>query len=182
MSNAQFVDIPGVGQNLPGIASKSVSPKETTTYTLTATNAAGSVTKKVKVVVTGGSGGAGDPLEQALFTEVNARRASQGLAALTRDSFLDQLARDHSAYMAAAGTVSHDGEASRWAQVQTVGATLFGENVLMAPQSYSAAQMVDLWWGSPGHKANMLNQAFAESGMGIVKSGGYVYATQIFTD
>ena len=183
VSGATTVSInQGIGP-VPPSGSIPVSPGTTTTYTLTATNAAGSVTPTAQVVVSGGGGGGGDPFEQALFDEVNSRRVGAGLPALTRNAILDQLCRDHSAYMAAAGTLSHDGSASRWTQAQTqIGAMAFGENVLEAPQSWSASQMVDLWQGSPGHWANITNPAFARSGMGIAISGGQVYATQIFTD
>ncbi len=183
----------GVGA-VPPSASILVSPAATTTYTLTATNASGSVTQPVQVVVSGGGGG-GDPFEQALFDEVNSRRANPStcgapgtppMATLTRNASLDQLARDHSAYMAAAGKLSHDGFPGPGGRGQmamsAVGASMVAENVLWAPQSWSASQMVDGWCNSPGHQTNMLNPAYTRTGMGIFISGGYVYATQIFTD
>ena len=181
VSGAPIISInQGVGGVTPS-GTRVVSPAATTTYTLTATNATGTVTQPVQVVVSGGGGG-GSALEQALFDEVNSRRASQGLAALTRNPILDQLARDHSAYMVTHG-LSHAGFSARCSQAQTqLGAMACAENVLDAPQPWSASQMVDLWWGSSGHKANMLNPGFARSGMGIVISGGQVYATQFFTD
>ncbi len=168
-----------------------VSPAATTTYTLTATNAAGSTTATVQVVVSGGGGG-GDPLEGALFNEVNARRANPSTcnppptgparAPLVRNSYLDQLARNHSQYVAGGGT-PHDGFASRFSAAQAaIGITSMAENVLMASQSYSASQMVDMWCSSSGHHDNMLNSTYTRTGMGIAISGGYVYATQIFTD
>ena len=182
VSGATTVSInQGVGA-VPPSASILVSPAATTTYTLTATNASGSVTQPVQVVVSGGGGG-GDPLEQALFDEVNSRRVGAGLPALTRNAVLDQLCRDHSAYMVAAGTLSHDGFNPRCTQAQTlIGAMACGENVLEAPQSWSASVIVDGWWDSSGHHANIVNPAFARAGMGIVISGGQVYATQFFTD
>ena len=159
-----------------------VSPPGTITYTLTATSAAGSVTRTAQVIVSGGGGGGGDPFEQALFDEVNARRLSQGVPALTRNPILDGLARNHSQYMVTNG-LSHDGFSTRCSQAQTqIGAMACGENVLDAPESWSASQVVDLWWGSPGHKTNMLNPSYARAGMGIARSGGQVYATQFFTD
>ena len=171
----------GVGA-VPSSGLASVSPAATTTYTLTATNAAGTVTQPVPVVVSGGGGG-GSALEQALFDEVNSRRVGAGLPALTRNAVLDQLCRDHSAYMVAAGTLSHDGFNPRCTQAQTlIGAMACGENVLEAPQSWSASVIVDGWWNSSGHHANIVNPAFARAGMGIVISGGQVYATQFFTD
>ncbi|MBA7643343.1 hypothetical protein ES703_51068 [subsurface metagenome] len=175
VSGATTVSInQGVGGVTPS-GTRVVSPAATTTYTLTATNAAGSVTQPVQVVVSGG-GGSGSALEQALFDEVNSRRVGAGLPALTRNAILDQPCRDHSAYMVAAGMLSHDGFAS------LLGATTCGENVLEAPESWSASVIVDGWWGSTGHHANIVNPAFARAGMGIVISGGQVYATQFFTD
>ena len=174
-----------INQGVGSVASSGTTvvwPATTATYTLTATNAAGSVTQPVQVVVSGGGGG-GSALEQALFDEVNSRRVGAGLPALTRNAILDQLCRDHSAYMAAAGTLSHDLFASRCDEVRPlIGATTCGENVLEAPQSWSASVIVDGWWNSSGHHANIVNPAFARAGMGIFVSGGQVYATQFFTD
>ena len=182
VSGATTVSInQGVGGVSPS-GTRVVSPAATTTYTLTATNAAGTVTQPVQVAVSGGGGG-GSALEQALFDEVNSRRVGAGLPALTRNAVLDQLCRDHSAYMVAAGTLSHDGFNPRCTQAQTlIGAMTCGENVLEAPQSWSASVIVDGWWNSSGHHANIVNPAFARAGMGIVISGGQVYATQFFTD
>lgn len=182
VSGATTVSInQGVGGVTPS-GSILVSPGATTTYTLTATNAAGSVTQPVQVMVSGG-GGSGSALEQALFDEVNSRRVGTGLPALTRNAILDQLCRDHSAYMVVAGTLSHDGFNPRCTQAQTqISAMACGENVLEAPQIWSASQIVDLWQGSPLHWANIINPGFARAGMGIVISGGQVYATQFFTD
>lgn len=182
VSGAPIISInQGVGGVSPS-GTKVVSPAATTTYTLTATNATGTVTQPVQVVVTGGGGG-GSALEQALFDEVNSRRVGAGLPALTRNPILDQLCRDHSAYMAAAGTLSHDLFASRCTDAQTlIFAMTCGENVLEAPEAWSASQIVDLWQGSPGHWANIINPAFARAGMGIFISGGQVYATQFFID
>jgi len=195
VSGATAVSInQGVG-SVASSGTRVVSPAATTTYTLTATNAAGSVTQPVQVVVSGGGGG-GDPFEQALFDEVNSRRADPStcgpsigalpMAALTRNASLDQLARDHSQYMAAAGVLSHDGFSGPGGRAQTalsiVGGSSAAENVLMYHESSSASEMVTGWCNSSGHQTNMLNPAYARTGMGIFISGGYVYATQIFTD
>jgi len=195
VSGATTVSInQGVGGVTPS-GSILVSPGATTTYTITATNAAGSVTQPVQVVVSGG-GGSGSALEQALFDEVNSRRADPStcgpsigalpMASLTRNASLDQLARDHSQYMAAAGTLSHDGFPGPGGRAQTalsiVGGSSAAENVLKYHESSSASEMVTGWCNSSGHQANMLNPTYTRTGMGIFISGGYVYATQIFTD
>ena len=195
VSGATTVSInQGVGGVTPS-GTRVVSPAATTTYTLTATNAAGTVTQPVQVVVSGG-GGSGSALEQALFDEVNSRRADPStcgpsigalpMASLTRNASLDQLARDHSQYMAAAGTLSHDGFPGPGGRAQTalsiVGGSSAAENVLMYHESSSASEMVTGWCNSSGHQANMLNPTYTRTGMGIFISGGYVYATQIFTD
>ena len=51
-----------------------------------------------------------------------------------------------------------------------------GENIAMG---YSTPQaVVTGWMNSPGHRANILNGAFTEIGVGYVQSGGYW--TQMF--
>jgi len=181
VSGAPIISInQGVGGVTPS-GTRVVSPTATTTYTLTATNATGTVTQPVQVVVSGGGGG-GSALEQALFDEVNSRRIGAGFLPLIRNPYLDQLARQHAQDMPTQ-SAPHEGFSSRFTLAQTnIGATTMGENELNYPDPSSASQMADGWQSSPGHWANIINPAFTRSGMGIYTSGGRIYATQIFTN
>ncbi len=56
-----------------------------------------------------------------------------------------------------------------------------GENVLQSNAPCDANAMAQLWWNSPGHKANILEAKFTIAGMGIVVDGnGKIWACQIF--
>ena len=94
--------------------SAQVGPASTTSYMLTATNAAGSVTRTVSVTVTAAPAPAPPApadtagCEQSLFNAVNALRANDGKAALTRNAYIDGLCRQHAQYMASQNALSHD--------------------------------------------------------------------------
>jgi uncharacterized protein YkwD len=45
--------------------------------------------------------------------------------------------------------------------------TTMGENILMGPANMSVAEMESTWMNSPGHRANILNGAFAAAGVGV---------------
>jgi uncharacterized protein YkwD len=55
-----------------------------------------------------------------------------------------------------------------------------GENLAMAPISYSVDQIMKLWLDSPGHRKNIENPAFTGLAIGIYDVDGYRYWVQIF--
>ena len=40
--------------------------------------------------------------------------------------------------------------------------------------------VMDMWMGSSGHRANILNENFTDIGVGVVESDGYYYWVQLF--
>ena len=169
--------------------SAQASPASTTTYMLTATNAAGSVTRTVAVTVTAAP--APTPTapadtagcEQSLFNAVNAVRASNGKAALTRNAYIDGLCRQHAQYMAGKNVLSHDNFDARATSTRAnvPGTNPCAENVLQNNVPCNASDMATQWFNSPGHKTNMLNAAYTISGMGIViDANGKIWACQLF--
>lgn len=122
-------------------------------------------------------------LEQAAHDRVNAYRTQQNLPPLTLDPRISEVARQHSADMAA-GRVAfgHDGFESR---VQSIARTIpyrsAAENVAYN-QGYRdpVAQAVQGWINSPGHRVNMEGQ-FNLTGIGVTRTAdGKYYFTQIF--
>ena len=107
--------------------------------------------------------------EQALFNAVNALKTGAGKAALTRNSYIDGLCRQHAQYMASKNTLSHDNATSRFNSIYaTITAThTCGENVLQSNAPCAANAMAQLWWNSPGHKANIFEAKFAIAGMAL---------------
>lgn len=124
--------------------------------------------------------------ETALQTEinrlVNVQRTAYGCAPLTVDAKLTEAARDHSAWMAGTGTFSHTGGAGSTfvARANAAGyATPSAENISWGYRS--AAQVVDGWMKSPGHRANIVNCESKAVGIGAVfAANGTPYYTQNF--
>ena len=106
---------------------------------------------------------------------VNAERGKVGCSALTLNTTLSKVAQAHSADMAVHQNMSHSGSdgSSPGDRITRAGYTwsTYGENVAYGyatPEKVMAA-----WMASPGHKANILNCAFKEIGVGLAQPGSY---------
>ncbi|MFC3505013.1 CAP domain-containing protein [Micromonospora krabiensis] len=112
---------------------------------------------------------------------VNAERAKAGCGALGIDDKLMTAAQRHSQDQADHQNMSHTGSDGSDAgdRLDRVGYTwrTYGENV--AWNQKTPAAVMDAWMNSPGHRANILNCAFTEIGVGIASSNG-PYWTQVF--
>jgi uncharacterized protein YkwD len=107
---------------------------------------------------------------QRLAALVNAYRASKGLPVLILDTTIAGLAREHSAAMAEAGQMNHDGFPSR---ARRSGLALCVENVgwnYRSPES-----QFEGWRDSPAHNRNLLDPRVERMGIGTVAA----YVTMI---
>ena len=112
-----------------------------------------------------------------------------GLSPLRHDKNMAFVARDWSRQQGQSGGISHNGFPRARAQVyqQEFGqsGSVSAENVAMfsggsgTPPAEVAKRFVDMWYGSSGHRANMLGR-YGSLGAGIYKSGFGYYGTQIF--
>jgi uncharacterized protein YkwD len=131
-------------------------------------------------------------VERRIVEMTNEHRGSS-LTPLTLHSGLAFVARDWSGSQADQGNISHNGfpnarEATYEAEFGAADpVSVNAENVAY---SYTGGQgqddvesiakmFTDMWWGSAGHRRNMLG-GYRYLGVGIVISGSQVYATQIF--
>jgi uncharacterized protein YkwD len=106
---------------------------------------------------------------------VNSERSKYGCAPLTVNAELTKAAQDHSKDMAAHQTMSHTGSdgSSPGERITAAGYSwsTYGENVAYG---YSTPESVMTgWMNSPGHRANILNCAFKEIGVGYAQPGNY---------
>jgi len=126
------------------------------------------------------------PLARTVIDAVNEARASQGLAALSGAADLNELAQSYSERMAAEGFFSHeDPEGNRLKdRIEAAGISYLavGENLAKnRGHDDPAAVAVTSWMGSSGHRANMLNPEYTETGVGIAQStDGTYYFTELF--
>jgi uncharacterized protein YkwD len=110
-------------------------------------------------------------LELAFVTKINAARTARGLRALPVGSYLTTKAHAHSVAMARRARLYHT-------DLSTICCSrAVAENVGVGSTVYvvHAALM-----NSPAHRANILDRRWRAVGVGVVKSGGRLWVTEIF--
>jgi uncharacterized protein YkwD len=127
-------------------------------------------------------------VELAVFAATNAERGKEGLAPLSNDPLLAQLARAHSADMIERNYFSHDdpdgcGSSCR-ANAADYEWTRIGENIYMSSgydvsATEEAHMTVEGWMNSAGHRANILGE-YTATGIGVVIKGESVYVTAMY--
>jgi uncharacterized protein YkwD len=106
------------------------------------------------------------PLERQVVEQTNAQRALAGLTPLAIDLSLEATARAHAAWMTNSQNLVHT-TLPVW------------ENIAMGQQS--AAEVVQAWMDSPGHRANILNPEHRRIGVAAYATPeGTVYWCQQF--
>lgn len=120
-------------------------------------------------------------LQNDILKLVNQHRAKLGLNALQMNDIATAEAAIHSADMAKGRTdFGHDGFDSRMKHLNQKLGLLRATAENVAYGKIDAAEVMDMWLNSPGHKKNIEGN-FSEMGIGIAKSkSGYLYFTQIF--
>ncbi|MGF7235729.1 MAG: CAP domain-containing protein [Frankia sp.] len=118
-----------------------------------------------------------------VVTLTNAQRATAGCPALTLDGRLTAAAEAHSVDMAVHNYFGHNSQVGTTPFQRMVAAgynfTVAAENIA-AGQTTPAAVMA-AWMASPGHRANILNCALRQIGVGFASGGTYgSYWTQDF--
>jgi uncharacterized protein YkwD len=112
-----------------------------------------------------------------VVTLTNAERAKAGCGALTVDAVLTSAAQAHSADMAAHNYFDHNSQDGRSPFDRITAA---GYQFSTAAENIAAGQrtpqdVMTSWMNSPGHKANILNCALHEIGVGYATSSSSTY-------
>lgn len=120
--------------------------------------------------------------EQTIFRLLNADRARAGLPPLAWNAELAEVARGHSADMAAHGFFGHvsptTGSAADRARRAGIDAMLILENVARA---FTPGEAERGLMNSPGHRANILSREATEVGVGVVLDPSHeLLVTQMF--
>jgi uncharacterized YkwD family protein len=126
-------------------------------------------------VVSQGADDSVSAYEAEVVRLVNAVRKQNGLAALTISADLGRIARLKSQDMHDKGYFSHTSPTygTPFAMLKSFGIAYrtAGENIAMG---YATPQaVVDAWMNSAGHRANILNAAYTQLGVGYVSDGNY---------
>lgn len=122
--------------------------------------------------------------EMKVLELVNAERAKYGLAALTWDNKLADVARAHSRDMAERNFFSHNNPDGKtpFDRIKAAGINYSSAGENIAAGQKTPEEVVEAWMNSEGHRANILNASFKKLGVGYVTSNqGYkTYWTQNF--
>lgn len=128
-------------------------------------------------------------IEEEILQLTNAERAASGAGALAADARLHHIAWAHSADMIARNFFAHESPdgCSSSCRADKAGYTwrTIGENLYMmsgfnlSPPD-TAAMVVEGWMHSPGHRANLVNDAFTHIGVGVITVGDSVYVTALY--
>ncbi|WP_345655680.1 CAP domain-containing protein, partial [Streptomyces tremellae] len=112
-----------------------------------------------------------------------AERAAAGLGQLAADPLLARAAQAHSADMVGRDFYAHTDPDGRqpWDRARAAGATHRGIGENIACGQRSAAEVVQGWMNSPGHRANILRPDFTHIGVGYATGSRLgTYWTQLF--
>lgn len=104
--------------------------------------------------------------ERKLVRFINKARANHGLKKLKVGSFITKKAEKHSVSMSKASAVFHSTYRFR-----------YGENVGVES---SVWKMHRAFMNSPVHKSNVLYPSYRRVGVGVVRTGSWVWVTEIF--
>ena len=119
-----------------------------------------------------GPANAGTVREYRLLNRINDSRAAYGLAPLRLGRKLSTYAESHSAAMSSQAALFHTRSFSSlccWSSIS--------ENVAVAS---TVRQVHRNLMGSPGHRANILDPNKRVVGLGVVKSSGRLWVTEVF--
>lgn len=127
--------------------------------------------------------------ERRVFDLINQERRQNGLNELNWDPQLARLARDYSQKMARENFFSHhDSEGnsveSRARLMRIKNFSKIGENLFYS-EGYRNPPAIAVrgWMRSPGHRRNILDRGYQETGIGIAESpDGEIYITQVFLE
>ena len=115
---------------------------------------------------------------------VNGHRANFGLAPLSWDPGAACIAFEHSLDMDVRAFFSHTNPSGQGPGQRLlaagIGSSTHGENIYWQMPPATAGQAVGGWMTSPPHRANILNPAFTQMGIGVHEAGGECWWTQLF--
>ncbi len=131
--------------------------------------------------------GNSDDIEDEIFDLVNRERRKARLPEFVLDSQLSRVARKYSRQMARGGFFGHydrDGNSvvERVTDENIIGWRKIGENLFFCDGFDDVGgAAVKGWLRSSGHRRNMLDRVYTNTGIGVAEArGGGFYVTQVF--
>ncbi|WP_297083313.1 S-layer homology domain-containing protein [uncultured Demequina sp.] len=135
-------------------------------------------------VAAGAPSSAATAADDSIASATNSYRSANGKAALARHTGIDAVAQDWAEWMRSNRTLKHNSNYS--SQMPQAGLSRAGENVAYAcgrgSATANATVIMNGWKNSSGHRANMLNSAYTDFGVGAAydSSRDCLWAVQNF--
>jgi len=115
-------------------------------------------------------------LESGILFDINTLRRAHHLAPLKLNAKLDAAAREHTMQMQQQGYFAHDSADGSlfWKRIEAFyGSSPWrhwsvGENLLWSSPDVSPDKALQMWLGSPEHRANLMNPRWREIGVAAV--------------
>lgn len=113
----------------------------------------------------------------------NTERSDAGVAQLTENAALRQIAQQQAEYMADIGDYTHEDTHGDHVDVRATNVgynwVTIGENV---GYDIDGSDMFAAWLGSAGHYSNIIDPDYTEIGIGVAQSGLWQYWCVVFGD
>jgi uncharacterized protein YkwD len=134
-----------------------------------------------KPAVTTASAGPTDPFTVSMYNAVNSDRGANRLPGFSWNGNLANTASAWARQMAAANSLYHQNLSVLISSPTYASLRTMGENILVGPGSMSGPTMEAMWMGSAPHRANILNGAFNQIGIGYFRGpDGRLWGVQDF--
>lgn len=122
-------------------------------------------------------------LETEVIRLVNAERAKAGRAALTENNEISNVARTKSQDFINNNYFAHNSPTygTPFDMLKSFGITFTAAAENIASGQRTAAEVMNTWMNSSGHKANILNSTYNQIGVGVARDNkGNLFWTQMF--
>jgi uncharacterized protein YkwD len=134
-----------------------------------------------KAAVTTASGGPSDPFTNGIYQAVNGDRGANHLPGFAWNGNLANTASAWARQMSAANSLYHQNLSALISSPTYASLRTMGENILVGPGSMSPQTVEADWMASAPHRANILNGAFNQIGIGYFRGpDGRIWAVQDF--
>lgn len=122
-------------------------------------------------------------LEHQILAAINAERAAAGVAELALDNRLCAITSVRAYEISLSFDHTRPNGSNCFTVLDDYGYSRYstaGENLLQCSGGYSAEDMVGLWMGSDGHRANILDPNFTAAGLAVYQHKNLIYIANLF--
>lgn len=124
-------------------------------------------------------------LEYEIVDAMNAQRTAAGLPTFTINHYLSAICsvRAYECSLSWSHTRPDGTECfTALTDYGYSGYSMAAENLLSCTKGYTAAEMVDGWMNSDGHRANIMDPNFTETGVDVYEYNGMLYVAAFYTN